>query len=100
MTKPTRPPVVDSGESPTSGDSFPIAGRATDPQILLYVSPDGGMTWNAGPAKSLGAVGKYRQRVRWYRCGSGENLVLRFVVSDPTPLAALDLQISADGASA
>ena len=108
MTKPTRPPTpedpgVPSPPAPTSPlsiNAFPVGGRPTDPQIQLHVSPDGGLTWHPQASKSLGGVGSYRQRVRWFRCGSSENMVLRFIISDPVPMAALDLQINAEGASA
>lgn len=90
MTKPTAPPV--SSEFPAAAE------RPADPQILCYVSVDGGMTWSAQPSKSLGAVGVYRKRVKWHRLGSAENVVLKFAVSDPVPLAVLDCQIEAEGA--
>lgn len=93
MTKPTRPTVPDISTSPGSGDAFPVGGRPSDPQILCYVSPDGGMSWHAMPQRSLGAIGVFRQRIRWHRLGSGYNVVLRFVVSDPVPFAALALEV-------
>ncbi len=90
MTKPTRPPIE---EIPSEGGFTTDASRPSNPRIQLSVSADGGMTWLAMPAKPLGAIGEYAQRVRWHRCGSGFGLVLKFVVSEPVPLAALDLQV-------
>ena len=91
MTKPTRPPVE------TPGDGFVVdTSRPDDPRIQLSVSKDGGATWLAQAMKPLGALGEYAQRVRWHRCGSGFGLVLRFTVSDPVPLAALDLQLEVE----
>ena len=94
MTKPTRPPdtTPDAG-----GTGFAVGGRPTAPQILCYVSRDSGATWHAMPSRSLGAIGEYASRVRWHRGGSGYSLVLKFVVSEPVPLAVLDLQVQARG---
>ena len=99
MTKPTRPPVVETPESIGGGDAFAIGGRPDEPQIMLSISGDGGMTWLSLPSRSLGPVGAYRQRVRWHRLGSNYNMVIRFAVSDPVPLAVLDLQIEAMGSA-
>jgi hypothetical protein len=95
VTKPTRPPI----EETPGGSGFVVGTRPTDPQILAYVSKDGGSTWNALPSRSLGGIGEYAKRVRWHRGGSGTSLVLKFVCSEPVPLAFLDLQIEALGGS-
>lgn len=89
MTKPTRPPVTDT----PADTGFVAGGRPEDPRILLYVSRDNGATFTAQADRPLGPVGVYAQRVRWNRCGSGFGIVLRFVVSDAVPFAALDLQV-------
>ena len=93
MTKPTRPPET---ETP-GGSGFGVGGRPVDPQIMCHISRDNGSTWNALPSRSLGGIGEYAKRVRWHRGGAGVTLVLKFVVSDPVPLAFLDLQIEAIG---
>ena len=90
-------PVSDVTPDTPAGTGFVIGGRPTDPQILCYVSADNAATWTALPSRSLGALGEYASRVRWHRGGSGRSLVLKFVVSDPVPLAFLDLQIEALG---
>jgi len=57
---------------------------ASDPQIMLDWSDDGGRTfselqlWN-----SMGKLGAYRQRLRWLRQGQSRNRIYRVVVSDP-----------------
>lgn len=99
MTKPTRPPVEETPESVGGGDAFAIGGRPDEPQMMAFISGDGGMTWTALASRSLGSVGAYRQRVRWHGLGSNYNIVFRFAVSDPVPLAVLDLQIEAQGAA-
>jgi len=96
VTKPTRPDDI----TPPAGTGFAVGGRPDDPTILCYVSRDSGATWLALPSRSLGAIGEYAQRVRWHRGGSGYALVLKFVVSDPVPLAFLDLEVEARGGSA
>ena len=95
MTKPTRPP--DTG-TPTEGGFTLDLSRPASPQILCYVSRDGGMTWAAMPSQSLGGIGAYSQRVKWWRLGSGDNLVVRFSCSEAVPLAVLDCNAEVEGA--
>lgn len=58
-----------------------------DPVIDLEVSTDGGRIYRPMPSRTLGAMGHYRHRVHWDRCGSGYDIVIRGRVSDPVPVA-------------
>jgi len=69
------------------------SGQGEDPLLTLEVSTDGGRTWLAQPVKTLGAIGQYRQRVRWHRLGSARDVVFRCSISDPVPLTVWDTQI-------
>ena len=42
---------------------------ATDPQIMLSVSRDGGRTYGSEKWRPFGALGKYRNRIIWRRLG-------------------------------
>jgi hypothetical protein len=72
------------------------SGQGSDPQMVLRVSNDGGKTWGPELWRSVGAVGKYKQRIRWLRCGSARKRVFEVSVSDPVPWRLMDayLEIS------
>lgn len=59
-------------------------GPASDPQLMLGFSKDGGMTWQPQlMARSMGKAGEYRRRLRWINLGSSRAWVLRLTCSDP-----------------
>lgn len=59
-------------------------GPASDPQLLLDFSKDGGMTWQPQlMARSMGKTGEYRRRLRWISLGSSRTWVMRLRCSDP-----------------
>jgi hypothetical protein len=60
-----------------------VTGQGVDPQVELFWSNDGGMTWQGPRVMSAGALGAYQQRVRWLQLGRARNRVFRIVVSDP-----------------
>lgn len=69
-------------------------GQGRDPRITLEASNDGGRTWLALPPKTLGAQGRYLDRVQWLRLGQSRNRVYRASLADPVPLtiAATELR--------
>lgn len=54
-----------------------------EPKIQFCYSKDGGHNWSNWRERSLGAIGRYQQRIRLLRLGPGRSVVLRFRVSDP-----------------
>lgn len=68
-------------------------GQGSAPEMGLDVSDDGGRTWRAMPNKSLGAIGRYRNRVRWQRLGSSRDRVYRNWVSDPVKVTVADAEL-------
>lgn len=60
-----------------------ISGQGSDPQAMLRWSNDGGSTWSNERWKSIGKIGKYRNRVIWRRLGSARDRVYEVVVTDP-----------------
>lgn len=53
-----------------------------EPELWLDWSDDGGHTWSLRkPPRSMGAKGKYRQRLRWNRLGSARERIYRVTVS-------------------
>lgn len=72
-------------------------GQGSAPEILLYKSDDGGRTWNGLPNKSLGALGRYRDKVRWWRLGSSRDRIYKCAVSDPVKLTISDASLEVTG---
>jgi hypothetical protein len=64
----------------TTGADAPISN------ITLEVSNDGGYTFGPPLLRSLGAVGRRMQRVRWLMLGSSRDRVFRVRVTDPVPM--------------
>ena len=58
------------------------SGQGSDPQVALQVSRDGGHTFGNELWTSLGAQGKYRERVEWWRLGRARDFVFRFKIFD------------------
>lgn len=59
-------------------------GQGSDPQIMMDYSKDGGRTFiNLQIWNSLGKIGAYLQRVRWFRMGQSRQWLIRIMISDP-----------------
>lgn len=56
-----------------------------NPRIMLQMSFDGGITWGAQRAASVGRVGDYNLRVRWQANGAADvrDLAFRFTATAP-----------------
>lgn len=56
---------------------------ASNPQIMLQVSKDGGRTWGAEKWRAMGRAGKYLQRIIWRRLGRAYNWTFKIrIVAD------------------
>lgn len=58
-------------------------GQGSDPQMMLYVSKDGGHTFRELAWSSMGKVGEYTQRAIWRGLGAAQDWVLRLRITDP-----------------
>lgn len=65
-----------------------------DPQVMLRVSKDGASYGNERWA-SLGKIGEYKRRVRFWRLGIGTDWLLEISVSDPVITALMDGDVKA-----
>ena len=64
------------------------SGQGADPQVILQMSQDGGITFGNQRQAGLGRVGQYRKRVFFTRLGAPADFVARAVWSDPVPVRA------------
>lgn len=63
---------------------------ASDPQIMLRWSNDGGYTWGNELWRSLGATGQYGKRIEWLRLGMARSRVYEIRISDAARVSILD----------
>ena len=74
------------------------SGQGSDPEIMLDWSDDGGMTYRSMPNRSLGAIGRYTDRIVWQALGSSRvGRVYRGAVSDPVKVVIRDTQAEVRG---
>lgn len=59
------------------------SGPGDDPVAELYMSYDGGRTWEDPQPARLGRQGEYDVRVEWPRQGSGEQIAVKIEVDAP-----------------
>lgn len=64
-------------------------------QIMMRISKDGGQTFGAWLLRSLGAVGRWMQRVRWLALGAGTDMIFELRVSDAVPLTISQVTVDA-----
>lgn len=64
-------------------------------QIMLRISKDGGKTFGAWLLRSLGAIGRWMQRVRWLALGSGTDMIFELRVTDPVPFVLSQATVDA-----
>lgn len=73
------------------------------PQVMLRWSDDGGHTWSREHWTSLGAIGKYGQRVFWRRLGMTQKLrdrVYEVSGTDPNKIVIMGAELILDGTAA
>jgi hypothetical protein len=64
-------------------------GQGSAPEAMLQWSDDGGRSWSNERWSSMGAVGVYRRRCRWYRLGQFRERYFRLSISDPVKVAVI-----------
>lgn len=64
-------------------------GQGSAPEAMLQWSDDGGRSWSHERWSSMGAIGAYRRRCRWYRLGQFRERYFRISISDPVKVAVL-----------
>ena len=72
-------------------------GQGSAPEIMMEYSDDGGLTYKSLPNKSLGAIGRFKDRVFWTGLGSSRERVYRGAVSDPVKMTVTDTLLEVDG---
>lgn len=79
-----------------SKEDFPIRGldlgctTGYGGSVMLRISKDGGMSWGPWLLRSLGAVGRWLQKVRWIQLGAARDPVFELRVSDAVPWTITD----------
>ena len=53
--------------------------------VTLEISNDGGFTWGAPLLRSLGAIGRWMERIRWMWLGASRDRVFRLRCTDAVP---------------
>jgi len=60
-----------------------VTGHGSDPQVALQISDDGGHTWGNEKWLSMGKIGEYLKRIKWWRLGQSRNRIWRVIITDP-----------------
>lgn len=74
-------------------------GQGSNPVVQLEVSKDGGNTFFAVGYSSMGAIGKYTQRVIWRSLGAARDWVLKLRITDPVKVIITGAEAEITGAS-
>lgn len=72
-----------------------ISGQGVAPEIILFISDDGGETFSEYQRRSLGALGKRETRVFWTGLGASYNRVYQCKMSDPVDSFVMDTNYEA-----
>jgi hypothetical protein len=63
-----------------------VSGQGDDPVIWMVYSDDDGQTWSHEKFRSLGKIGEYYERIKFYALGRSRSRVYSFFSSDPVKI--------------
>lgn len=70
-------------------------GQGQDPHAMLRWSNDGGSTWSKEHWRSIGTMGKYKNRAIWRKLGVARDRVFEVVVTDPVKAVIVSANLEA-----
>lgn len=70
------------------GDAI-STGQGSDPLVMLQWSDDGGRTWSNELWRTMGRIGAYETRTRWFRLGQTRKRIFRIAVAEPVKAVVL-----------
>lgn len=73
-----------------AGEAATAIGQGIEPILMIRVSKDGGKIFSPAREIKLGELGKYIQRAKINRLGSGRAWVLKLILSDPVDLMIMN----------
>lgn len=59
------------------------------PNVMLYWSDDGGISFQSADNREFAQMGVYQWRMRWYQLGPSRNRVYKLVAVSPVPIVVL-----------
>lgn len=79
--------ITNDGNYPSLSDK--IYNQVFNPNIMLYWSDDGGITYNSADNLEFAQMGVYQWRMRWYQLGTSRNRVYKLICVSPVPVVVL-----------
>lgn len=79
--------ITEDGNTPGFDDNIYFA--LFKPNIGLYYSDDGGVTFTYADLREFSQLGQYRWRMRWYELGASRNRAYRLVCVSSAPIVIL-----------
>ena len=78
----------------TDDSNFPEINDLTynalyKPNVMLYWSDDGGISFHSADNREFSQMGVYMWRMRWYQLGPSRNRVYKLVAVSPVPIVVL-----------
>ncbi|HEX3163413.1 MAG TPA: hypothetical protein VHQ92_12615 [Pseudolabrys sp.] len=70
--------------------------NARDPQVMLRVSQDGGLSWGSERLEPLGKIGQTHHRVMFRRLGSARDPIFELSGTDPVKVAIVGAILDAE----
>lgn len=74
-----------------------LSGQGSNPQAMLRWSNDGGSTWSNEHWRSIGMMGKFKNRAIWRKLGTARDRVFEVIVSDPVRAIIVSAELRANG---
>lgn len=84
------PHDIQAGERQFFAEFIVAADAGVTGEVMLRMSNDGGASWGDWRRRSLGALGKRKQRIIWARCGSARDRVWQVRCTDAVPFSIVD----------
>lgn len=79
--------ITEDGNTPGFDDEF--YNSLFKPNISLYASDDGGITYEYYDLREFSQLGQYRWRMRWYEMGTSRNRCYKLVCVSSAPIVIL-----------
>ncbi len=62
------------------------SGQGADPKLWMIYSDDDGQTWTREKWRSVGKIGEYKKRVKFYALGTSRSRIYSFFGTDPVKM--------------